>query len=494
METTGSPGSQAAPDSAPAGEHQLRRHVLSPWGVLAQSVAQIAPSAAAATSVALIASIAGNGAWLTWAICAVADLLIAYGIVRLSRRFATSGGLYSLSARSWGSIGGVLAGGGLAFINGLAGGPALTTGFAIYFSAFLQELGLPASPWIFSLLLLVNLVVAAWFAYNDIRVSAHILLVVEGLTILAILVLLGIVLVHHGTVIDPSQLRLTGASPHAIFLGLVLAVYSFGGFESATALGQEARNPRRTIPLAVVASIVIVGLFFMVNAYIQPLGFIGSKLSLVTSQAPLDDLAKLAGAPFFQVVVTLGVSASMFSCTLAIFNSTCRMWFTLAREGLLPKALARSHPRHQSPYVAVVVMAILWALILLGTRFATAQPLDIYGYLGTMSGFGFILAYFAVTIGALVYFSRTRSIGPFGYAVGVVAILVLIGAFVTSVYPVPAFPYSLINIIFIVIVLLLIAGWLVNRARGGTWLSKMGSSVETDTALAAEAADGDQGS
>ena len=465
-------------------EHLLRPQVLSQFSVLAQSVAQIAPSAAAATSVALIASSAGNGAWVTWAICTVALLLVAYGIVRLSRRFVTTGGLYALAARSWGPVGGFLAGGGLAIVNGVAGGPALTIGFAIYFSAFLGQFGIGDNAWIFYVLLLANLAVAAWFAYHDIRVSSQVLLVMEAITIALITILMLIVLGKHvGNLFDAKQLQLQGANPHGIFLGLVLAVYSFGGFESCTSLGQEAKNPRRTIPIAVVVSIIVVGIFFLFNSYVQPLGFEGSKLTIISSSAPLNDLASLAGVGFFQYLINLGVSASMFSCTLAIFNSTCRMWFTLGREGFMPRAVGRSHPTHRTPHVAVVSLAVLWFVILTVASLSRAKPLDMYGYLGTIAGLGFILAYFAVTIGALVYLRRHREIGLVGYAVTVIAALLLVAVVVNSVYPAPPFPYNAINYAFGAVVVALLIAYAVMRTRYPTRLAAMGTSVASDTAL-----------
>lgn len=472
---------------APAGEQQLRRQAVPQLGVLAQSVAQIAPSAAAATGVALIASSAGNGAWVTWAICTVALLLVAYGIVRLSRRFATTGGVVGLAAKSWGPIGGILAGGGLAIVNGIAAGPALTIGFAIYFNSFLGQLGVHNSAGLFYVLLILNLVVAAWFAYQDIRVSAQILLLMEAVTMALILVIMLVVLGKHASsLFDAHQLQLQGVSLHGIFLGLVLAVYSFGGFESATALGQEAKNPRRSIPIAVVASVIIVGVFFIFNSYVQPLGFQGSKLTITTSQAPLNDLASLAGVPFFQYLINLGVSASMFSCTLAIFNSTCRQWFTLAREGFLPSPIARSHPRHRTPFVAIASLGVIWFVVLTVVSIVQAKPLDMYGYLGTMAGYSFLLAYFAVTIGAMVYFARQRQLTIVSGGVGVIAAALLLAVFVNSVYPVPAFPFNVINFTFLGFLAVLLVGYALLRVRFPQKLEQLGRTVSEDTALAAE--------
>src|SRR6202044_3632917 len=99
-------------------------------------------------------------------------------------------------------------------------------------------------------------------------------------SVACILVVLLLVLWKNGPHLDWPQLRLQGSSISSIRLGLVLAIFSFVGFESATALGHEAREPLRTIPRAVLQCAVGAGAFFVLAAYTEVLAFSKAGLAL----------------------------------------------------------------------------------------------------------------------------------------------------------------------------------------------------------------------
>jgi amino acid transporter len=100
-------------------------------------------------------------------------------------------------------------------------------------------------------------------------------------------------------------------------LGLVLALFSFVGFESATTLGAEARNPLKTIPRAVIQSAIIGGAFFTVCAYTEVLGFRTAGQDLGSSPAPMHVVAAVGGVPLFGLLIDIGALVSMFAGTLA---------------------------------------------------------------------------------------------------------------------------------------------------------------------------------
>src|SRR5208282_3155087 len=104
--------------------------------------------------------------------------------------------------------------------------------------------------------------VSVWIAYRDVQISARLMLWVEATSVLVIVTLVVILLVRHGMRWDWAQLRLIGHTGSGLRLGLVMALFSFCGFESATTMGSEARNPLRTIPRAVILSAVLGGAFF----------------------------------------------------------------------------------------------------------------------------------------------------------------------------------------------------------------------------------------
>src|SRR5260370_18886329 len=113
-------------------------------------------------------------------------------------------------------------------------------------------------------------------------------------------------LVRHGWHWDRVQLHLQSMTGSGLRLGLVLALFSFVGFESATTLGSEARDPLHTIPRAVIQSAVLAGAFFTVCAYAEVLGFHTVGQDLGTSQAPMYVLARVLAVPVLVLLIDVG--------------------------------------------------------------------------------------------------------------------------------------------------------------------------------------------
>src|SRR5262249_14649930 len=148
--------------------------------------------------------------------------------------------------------------------------------------------------------------VSIWIAWRDVEISARMMLWIEAVSVSLILILVALVLVRHGAHWDTSQLRLTGMTGSGLRLGLVLSLFSFVGFESATTMGAEARNPLKVIPRAVIQSAVLAGLIFTVCAYAEVLGFRGTGQDMGTNQAPMRVLAGVGGFPLLGLLIDIG--------------------------------------------------------------------------------------------------------------------------------------------------------------------------------------------
>jgi amino acid transporter len=112
-----------------------------------------------------------------------------------------------------------------------------------------------------------------WIAWRDVKISASLMLWIEAVSVTLIIVVVTLVLARHGLQGDVAQLHLRGVTGSGLRLGLVLALFSFVGFESATTMGAEARDPLKTIPRAVIQSSILGGGFFTLCAYTEVLGF-----------------------------------------------------------------------------------------------------------------------------------------------------------------------------------------------------------------------------
>ena len=294
--STGSSPSAPHPLDTPAQQdYGLRREVLSPMETLAQSVSTIAPTTTPVATIPLVCALAGNGTWLAYVMATVAILLVAWCIGRFARYSSSPGSLYTYAGMilppwlgattAWSLL--------LAYI---ATASSVIGGFYQYANLLLRDATGHATSTV--LLALTVTGISMWIAWRDVKISARLMLWIEAVSVLFILTVVGLVLARHGSNLDLSQLRLRGVTGSGLRLGLVLALFSFVGFESATTLGAEARNPLKTIPRAVIQSSILGGAFFTLCAYTEVLGFHAVGQDLGASGAPMHVLAGVGGAPF----------------------------------------------------------------------------------------------------------------------------------------------------------------------------------------------------
>jgi amino acid transporter len=257
-----------------------------------------------------------------------------------------------------------------------------------------------------------------------------------------------------GRVLDHRQLALAGANASGIRLGLVLAIFSFVGFESATALGREAKDPLRSIPRAVAWSVILAGAFFVFMSYILVLAFRGAAISLGNSNAPLSVLSAAAGIPVFGVVIAIGAAMSQCACGLASITAAARVTYTMGQHGLLHASTSKVHESHATPHIAVTISSVVAAAVPIGLLLRHVAPLDIFGYLGSVATFGFLVAYILIAIGGPFFLRRRGELGWVPAAISAAAIILLAMPLVGSIYPEPAAPYNYLPYVFLVLLLL----------------------------------------
>jgi amino acid transporter len=420
----------------------LREGVLNIWEVLAQSIAMLGPTMTPVLIVPLMYGSAGNASWLAYAFGSLMLLAVALNIREFASRSRSTGSLYTFAGRAFGPRGSLLCGWALLWAYVFVGVAGLT-GFAVFANALTAIVHVHLPP---LLVVLACLAVAFALAYRDIRLSTITLLLLEGLSVSFILILIAIVIAHKGTLIDADQLALKGSSLSGIGLGAVIAIFSLVGFESATALGEEAHDPLRTIPTAVIVSVIVSGAFFIFCAYAEVLGAHGLSPSLDKMGTPLDALADSVNAPLLKVAIDVGALLSSFSITLAALNAGARVLYSMSRERLFPEALGRLHVDHMTPHVALAVFGAPLALIGGGMLLAGRAPLDAFNDTATLGAFGFVAIYAFVAIGAPVYLKRLGELKPVNVALAAGTVALLIIPAIGSVYPVPpppsnAYPY-----------------------------------------------------
>jgi amino acid transporter len=432
----------------------LKREYLSVWEVIAQSVANIAPVAGPTLIIPLVFDNARGGTWLVYAAATIAMLLVSYHVNQFARRSASAGALYTFAFQGLGPTWGAISGWSL-LIAYLGTAAAVLAGSANYVIV-LVHLAIGARfDFVVALTAMLAVAGICWsLAYKDIRLSARFMLLVECCSVGLILIVALAFMFKTGRVLDHRQLALAGANASGIRLGLVLAIFSFVGFESATALGREAKDPLRSIPRAVAWSVILAGAFFVFMSYILVLAFRGAAISLGNSNAPLSVLAAAAGIPLFGVVIAIGAAMSQCACGLASITAAARVTYTMGQHGLLHASTSKVHESHATPHIAVTISSVVAAAIPIGLLLRHVAPLDIFGYLGSVATFGFLVAYILIAIGGPFFLRRRGELGWVPAAISAAAIILLAMPLVGSIYPEPAAPYNYLPYVFLVLLLL----------------------------------------
>jgi len=411
---------------------------------IGQSLANISPTFTPAINVVAVAGLAGGASWLVYGVSTLGLLFVGLNIAVLASRFAAAGSFFIFISRALGPVAGGIAGWGLiAAYTGTAMG--VLAGEAIFVqNAF--------SPWGITIpiyMIYIVSVVLVWFlSSRDIKLSSRLSLGIEAASIAIVgAVLLLVFYKHPGHIFDMNQITLSGASSKGFAEALVLGVFSFVGFESAASLGKETKDPLRFIPRAVIWSMLLAGGFFMFVAYSMVIAYGGDTAKLGNDSAPLLTLAKSLGmsplGPLFYIVASI----SAFACVLASINAASRLLFSMGRYQFVHRSMGMVHTRHQTPHYAVAFacsITLIAVLALIGTG-----TINTFGYTATFATFGFMLAYFLISVSAPVYLKKEGSLSVKNIVIGALGGLAMIGAVIGSVYPVPAYPYNILPYLFI---------------------------------------------
>jgi amino acid transporter len=394
--------------------HGLERRRIGVLDLAAQSVAAVAPAAAATTVVLLVAGVAPGMTVAAIVAAAVLSLGVARTVAQFARRFAAAGGLYTYTAR------------GLGTRAGLAAGAAIVTGYAAvamfallggaYYGTYLLAGLWPAldRPLVAAGAVVIETAIVAFVLVRGIHVSARVALVVEVLSVALIVVLLGVLLLYVGPLDVGSVLSLpsTGGETVALAAGAVIAVTAFVGFESATTLGVEAVSPLRNVPRAITGTVVISGALFVLAAVTQVAGFDALGADLAASASPLNDLAAAYGLGGWGVIADVGIAASFLACAIGSTTALVRVLFALSRDGVLPTRFGDTHRRFGTPAAAVCLALPLIAAVPLLLVGGGVDMRDAMHATLSVGAAGYIVAYILVCVAAPVFLHRIGELTP----------------------------------------------------------------------------------
>ncbi|MEC3914601.1 APC family permease [Nocardia sp. CDC160] len=373
----------------------LTRRELPFVPVFAQSVAAIAPSGTAVVTPAFVIGAAGGGASI--AVFLAAALLawaVALVIRPMAQRLAVTGGLYTYVAKGLGPAIAVPTG-----WSAIVGYASVSVSGLISVGIYLNQMAVTAGLAGFGGtaaivgLLLAAAAVAAVLMVRGIRLSASVTLLIECVSVVTVLVVMGYLLTRDAHRPRPEPVFEWHGGTGTLALSAVVAISAFVGFESATTLSAEAYRPFRSVPRTLMWTPVAAAVIYLFAVAAQAVALTCAPAGTATSSTPVTDLLMLDNSEFLVVVLDLGVAASFFACTVASINALVRVLFTMGREGIAPAAVGRAHPRFHTPAPAIVAAVGAVAACALWYLLSGAEPQDGIRSFLTLSALGYLGSY-----------------------------------------------------------------------------------------------------
>lgn len=168
----------------------------------------------------------------------------------------------------------------------------------------------------------------------------------------------------------------TGISWVGIFFGMSFAMLSFVGAESSASLSEETRDSRRNIPRAIIGSIILAGVFYIIVSYATALGF-GVEQAKTDWPLSATGLAAVAPDKLTSALVLASAGGSSLFCGLGFHTASSRVLFAMGRERVLPSALGRLHPHWNTPWNSMILVLGIWAILIGGSVLLTSRDAQI---------------------------------------------------------------------------------------------------------------------
>lgn len=387
---------------------ELNHGALGTPSIVFMVMATVAPIGAVGSAMALGIAL-GNGPGIPGAylIAGIVLILFAAGFAAMSHHVTNAGAFYTYVARGLGRPAGL----GAAFMALIAYNAifcSVTGAFGYFAQVVFADLGLDL-PW--GVWAAIALVLVALLGRRQIDLNAKVLGVLLTLEVAVILVLDIAILVNRG----PGEFPVTSFSPSTVLaaglgVGLVAAFNSFIGFESTAIFGEEARNPRRTIPRATFVSVGTIAVFYALTAWALVAAYGSDKVQSVAAEDPGTFVLATIGQfvdPIAADITALLLVTSLFAAVLATHNATARYFFAMGRERVLPGVLGKVHPKLRSPYVASGAQVGLAVIVIGAFVLAGADPLvSLSTSMGGLGTVGLITLQALAALAVVVFFRK----------------------------------------------------------------------------------------
>jgi amino acid transporter len=456
----------AVTGAADVGEPRLERGAIGLTEVLFQSITHMAPAVATALSIGFATTLAGGITPLAVVFALVAALFTAYSIGQLAKHLPSAGGMYTYVSRGLGSFFGWLMAWAFTLAEPIVPA-ALYASFGLFGASFITTITGYSNDLLWLPLAVLCGLIVWYLVYRGISVSTRTGVVLGSIEIAIFLVVAVLLVVNAKQPVDASVFIPGDAGVLPAFQGMVFCLLAFVGFEAAAPLGEETRDPKRTIPRAVILSALLIGLFYIFCYYAATVYFGPDKMQSdflgFNNADPWSGMAEEVLPGIGGLLVTFAILNSSLANANAGAIASTRSLFSLGRGGLLPKAFGVVHPVHHTPVNAVhfqgafaIVLAVGLGLVFSGV--STGGPLTTYVFIGYGLGLLFAGMYILVNVAVIGFYlgERRDEFNPIKHlVVPILGVLLMIPAFLSVLggltipildIPVPALsdPYTIV--------------------------------------------------
>jgi APA family basic amino acid/polyamine antiporter len=355
-------------------------------------------------SFAPAAAAAGAGLLIGLAIAAIVAYCNALSSAQLAAQYPTSGGTYVFGRERLGEWPGFLAGWGF-----VIGKTASCAAMALTFAAYAAPEG-----WTKPVAVAVTVVLAAVNYFGISRTA--------GLTrviVIFVVMVLGLVIIAGLSVSTTVNPQLGAGIFEDGWYGILqsggLLFFAFAGYARIATMGEEVKNPSRNIPRAIVTSLALTLVVYVLVATIV-LVVLGPQ-QLATSKAPLVDVVTMSSLNWAAPIVRIGAAAAALGALLALVAGVGRTTLAMARNKDLPSWLAAVHPVHKVPHHAEIALAVIVSILVL--------TIDLRGAIG-FSSFGVLLYYVIANLSAFTQDRQHRRYPRFVPIIGALGCLILV--------------------------------------------------------------------
>src|ERR1043166_6878856 len=224
----------------------------------------------------------------------------------------------------------------------------------------------------------------------------------------------------------------TGEAGHygwsGVMRGAGIVFFAYIGFDAVSTAAQEAKNPQRDMPISIIGSLLVCTVLYIAVAAVAT-GVMSYRDLNVPD--PIAVAADHAGLGWMSSLIKLGAIAGLSSVILVMLLGQSRVFYSMARDGLLPQFVNRVHPKFQTPYITSIVTGIVVAIV------ASLLTVPQAGHLGSM---GTLLAFVIVSIGVMVLRVREPNL-PRAFKTPAVFIVAPLGA-ISAAYLMISLPWT----------------------------------------------------